>query len=147
MTATAHAIIGASIAAAIKDPAIGLPLAAASHPLVDMIPHWDFGLGWRKKTKLKLFVQSSVDLLLGLVVSFAIFGGSTNHTYLLSAIFVSEIWDIMQAPYWLFNWKFPPFSTFYNIQHVLNSKASLPWGILTQALTIGGVVFALRFAH
>jgi membrane-bound metal-dependent hydrolase YbcI (DUF457 family) len=51
MTATAHALIGGAIAASIPNPALGLPLAAISHPLVDMIPHWDFGLGWRKKKK------------------------------------------------------------------------------------------------
>lgn len=144
MTATAHAIIGGAIAASIPDPAIGLPLAALSHPLADMIPHWDFGWGWRKKTKVKLFLQSSADLLIGTTLAFALFSSSTNNLYLLMAIFLSEVWDLMQAPYWLLNWKFPPFSTFYNIQHAINGKAKLPWGIFTQAATVAGVTIILR---
>ncbi len=147
MTATAHALIGGAIAASIPDPSIGLPLAALSHPIADMIPHWDFGLGWKKKTKLLLFAQSIFDLAFGIVVTFLIFGRSVDTTYLISAIFLSEVWDILQMPYLLFNWKFFPFSTFYNFGHDTNGRAKLPWGILTQAATVGGLVFALRFVH
>lgn len=147
VTATAHALIGGAIAASISNPAIGLPLAAISHPIVDMIPHWDFGWGWKKKTKLKLFVQSSFDLIFGISATFLIFGPLTDNLYLILAIFLSEVWDLLQMPYLLFGWKFFPFSTFYNFGHEINGKARLPWGILTQAATVGGLVFALRFIH
>lgn len=147
MTATAHALVGGAIAASIANPAIGLPLAAASHPLLDMIPHWDFGWGWKKKSKWLLFTQSVFDLAFGVIVTIMIFGRVTDLTYLLFAIFLSEVWDILQMPYLLFGWKFFPFSTFYNFGSDTNGKAKLPWGILTQAVTVGGVVFALRFVH
>lgn len=146
MTATAHALIGGAIAASISNPSIGLPLAALSHPIADMIPHWDFGWGWKKKTKFKLFVQSSFDLIFGILLTFFIFGRNTDPYYLISAIFFSEVWDILQMPYLLWGWKFP-FSTFYKFQHEINGKAKLPWGILTQAVTVYGVVLALRFVH
>ncbi len=147
MTATAHALIGGAIAASISNPAIGLPLAALSHPFADMIPHWDFGLGWRKKKKLQLFLESLLDLTFGLVVTYLFFGKGVDLTYLFTAVFLSLVWDFMQMPYLLFNWKFPPFSTFYKFQHEINRAASLPWGILTQAATVYGVVLALRFVH
>lgn len=147
MTATAHALIGASIAASVPNPALGITLAAISHPIVDIIPHWDFGWGWKKKSKVTLFFQSSADLIFGVVLSFILFGGTTNHLYLFAAILMSESWDILQAPYWLFNWKFAPFSYFYNIQHEINGKAKLPWGILTQAATVSGLVLVLRFVQ
>ena len=54
MTATAHVLIGGAIAASVPDPALGITLAALSHPILDMIPHWDFGFGWRKKSKVLL---------------------------------------------------------------------------------------------
>lgn len=146
VTATAHALIGGAIAASIPNPAIGLPLAALSHPIADMIPHWDFGLGWKKKTKLLLFIQASFDLLFGIALTFLLFK-DVDKTYLISAIFLSEVWDILQMPYLLFNWKFFPFSAFYNFGHDTNGRAKLPWGILTQAATVGGLVFALRFVH
>lgn len=147
MTATAHALIGGAIAASISNPAIGLPLTAISHPLVDMIPHWDFGWGWKKKTKLKLFIQASLDLSFGIAITFFLFGKSVDSLYLASAIFMSEVWDILQVPYWLLDWKFAPFSSFYNLGHDIQGKAKLPWGILTQAATIGGLVLVLRTVH
>ena len=144
MTATAHALIGGAIAASVPDPGLGLSLSFASHPLLDMIPHWDFGLGWRKKNKALLFFQASFDLIFGVVIAFLLFGKSTNNLYLLISILVSESWDFMQAPYWLFGWKFFPFSTFYEFGHQTNGKAKLPWGILTQAISVTGFVLALR---
>lgn len=142
MTATTHALIGGIIAASLPNhPEIALPLIAASHPFLDMVPHWDFGLGWRGKSKIKLFIQSSLDLLFGIVLTFAIFGKSVDNMYLLWAIFLSEIWDIMFIPYLLLNWKFFPFSFFYNFGHKTNTSMKLPWGIMTQVLAIIG--FAL----
>ncbi|MBI2019085.1 hypothetical protein HYS95_00260 [Candidatus Daviesbacteria bacterium] len=147
MTATAHAIIGGAIAASISNPAIGIPLAAASHPLVDMIPHWDFGLGWKSKKKAVLLIQSAADLALGVVITYALFGKTTDTLYLFMAIFISESWDILQMPYLLFNWKFFPFSTFYRFGHHTNGRAKMPWGIVTQAATVGSIIGVLRFVH
>ena len=147
MTATAHALIGGAIAASIPNPAISLPLIALSHPIADMIPHWDFGFNWRQKPKMTLFAQCCADLGVGLILSYLLFGRNLDFWYFLFAVTLSEAWDIIQVPYWFFDWKFPPFSTFYNVSHQINSKAQLPWGVLTQAATVGGLVFALRFIH
>ena len=148
MTATAHALVGGAIAASLpENPALGITLAALSHPLLDIIPHWDFGQGWRKKSKALLLFQGVADLSLGIILAFIFFGKSTNNLYLILAIFMAESWDFLQTPYWLLNWNFPPFSTFYNFGHNINEKMRLPWGILTQAVTVGTVVFALRFIH
>lgn len=146
MTATAHALIGGAIAASVSNPSIGLPLAALSHPIADMIPHWDFGWGWKKKSKLKLFIQSSFDLIFGIGLTYLIFGRTTDALYLMSAIFMSEVWDLLQMPYLLWGWKFP-FSIFYKVQHEINGKAKLPWGIVTQAVTVTTLTLALRTLH
>ncbi|MBI3103409.1 hypothetical protein HYZ05_00555 [Candidatus Daviesbacteria bacterium] len=154
MTATAHALVGGAIAASIPNPALGLPLSFISHPILDMIPHWDFGVGWRKKNKVTLLLESILDLALGIGLAYLIFGlpagqagKNINPLYFLSCIFFSEVWDILMMPYLLFGWKIPPFKTAYNWQHKIQSNIKLPWGILTQALTVGGVVLALRFIH
>lgn len=147
MTATAHALIGGTIAASVSNPAIGIPLAAISHPIVDMIPHWDFGLGWKKKNKVLLFLQSFGDLALGIGLTFLIFGGKVDNLYLLWCIFMSLSWDLLQAPYLLLNWKFFPFSTFYEFGHHTNGKAKMPWGIFTQIASVTGLMLILRFVH
>ncbi len=145
MTATAHALVGGAIAASVVNPSLGLPLAAISHPLLDMIPHWDFGWGWKKKGKIMLASQAIFDLVFGVIVTYLIFGKTVDKTYLFSAIFMSESWDILQMPYLLFGWKFP-FEAFYKFGHDTNGKAKLPWGILTQAATVGALL-ALRTLH
>lgn len=149
MTATAHALVGGAIAASTpNNPALGISLAALSHPFLDMVPHWDFGLGWKKKNKMILFFESSADLIFGIVVTFLIFGKFTDNLYLLFSILISESWDFMLMPYLLLGWNFPPFSTFYKVQHALNRRASIFWGILTQAATVAGfLVFALARTH
>lgn len=147
MTATAHALVGGAIAASIQNPAIGLPLAAASHPLLDMIPHWDFGIGWKKKTKVLIFTQSILDLGLGLLLTYLIFGSRVEFLYLASAVFLSEVWDILMMPYLLLKSKRQPFYLFYKVQSELNKNIRLPWGILTQVGTVIGVVLILQNLH
>ncbi len=148
MTATAHALVGGAIAASIQNPAVGLTLAALSHPILDMIPHWDFGWGWRKKNKLLLFAQASFDLILGFVLAYILFGQHMNFWYFFAAVLVSEMWDIAEAPYWFFNWRFPPFSWIYEIQHRIQGKtSSVSMGILTQIGTVASLVLILRIVH
>lgn len=147
MTATAHALIGGAIAQYIPDPTLGITLSAISHPIADMIPHWDFGQGWRQKKKAVLFFECTGDLVLGVLLAFLLFGQTTNHLYLLMSVLISESWDFMQVPYWLFNWKFFPFSTFYNFGHQTNAKAGFTFGILTQVATFAGVVLFLQVLH
>lgn len=145
MTATAHALIGGAIATSVSNPALGITLATLSHPLVDMIPHWDFGTGWRNKNKMTFLVEGVFDLSLGLIASYIIFGQYINLWYFLAVIFSSLFFDLAQIPYWFLNWKFPPFSWFYKIQHELQGKAkNIFTGILTQVATVAGIVLLLR---
>lgn len=147
MTATAHALVGGAIAASISNPALALPLAALSHPILDMIPHWDLGIGWRGKNKITLFFESVLDLVVGIVLAFFLFGKNVDPIYFLTCIFFSEIWDILMMPYLLFKWDFPPFNTAYKWQHNIQANTKLPWGILTQVVSVYAIVLALKFIH
>lgn len=143
MTATAHALVGGAIASAISTPAIGITLSAASHPLLDMIPHWDAGWGWREKSKKKLFVEGTVDLAVGFALSYLIFGRSVPFWYFFTCVFASVVWDLFEIPYWFFKWDFVPFNWIYKFQSAIQGKARLPWGLLTQVVIVGLVVFVL----
>lgn len=144
MTATAHALVGGAIASTIPDPAIGLSLAFISHPLLDLIPHWDFAENWRTKNKVKLFFEASADLGVGVLISYILFGANINFWYFFACILASEIWDLLEAPYWILGWKFPPFSWIFNIQSNMQGKAKLPWGIITQITTVVLIVLILQ---
>lgn len=144
MTATAHALIGGAIAAGIPNQPLGVALAFASHPLADLIPHWDFGWGWREKSKVILFLESATDLGIGIILSYFIFGINTDFRYFLACILAAELLDLIQAPYLILNWKVPPFSWVYHIQHNMQGDAKLPWGIITQISTVIGLVLVLQ---
>lgn len=144
MTATAHALMGGAIASTISNPELGLSLAFISHPLLDLIPHWDFAADWRTKNKVKLFLEASLDLGFGVLLSYLLFGTNINFWYFLGCIFASEVWDMIEAPYWLLGWKFPPISWVYNVQSKMQGKAALPWGVITQILTIALATLVLQ---
>jgi hypothetical protein len=145
MTATAHALVGGALATAFpNNPVLGISLALLSHPLLDMIPHWDEGWGWRKKDKLRLFAECSIDLSAGIIATFVLFGAGVNVWYLLACIGAAILWDVLEAPYLILNWHFPPFNYFYKIQSKMQGKAALPWGIVTQVVTVGLVVLVLN---
>ncbi|MBI2601111.1 hypothetical protein HYW42_04100 [Candidatus Daviesbacteria bacterium] len=145
MTATAHALVGGAIAASMQNPVLGITLSAVSHPLLDLIPHWDFGWGWRQKTKLRLFLEATFDLVFGFLLAYLLFGRNIDFWYFSAAVLASEIWDILEAPYWFFGWKFPPFGLIYKIQSSLQGKTkTMQVGILNQVLTVTGIVLVLR---
>lgn len=63
MTATAHALVGAVIAAKVGNPFLAYPVALGSHFFMDLIPHWDAGTSWEKKKRIKLFLRLLLMLL------------------------------------------------------------------------------------
>ncbi len=144
MTATAHALVGGAIAVSVRDPVLGITLATLSHPLLDMVPHWDFGVGWRNKNRVTFLAEGVFDLGIGLFLSYILFGKGVNPIYFFGAIFASLFLDFAQLPYWFFKWKFPPFSWAYQIQHIFGGRTTLGWGIINQALVVSLVVIFLK---
>lgn len=144
MTATAHALVAGAIAANISNPAAGITLSFISHPLLDLIPHWDAGVGWRQKTKKRLFLEGASDLALGLSLAYIIFGQGVDLWYFLACIFASVVLDLAEIPYWFFKWNFAPFSWIYNFQHSIQGRAKLPWGIVTQVISLWVVLLILQ---
>lgn len=141
MTATAHALIGGAIAASTQNPVLGITASFLSHPLLDLVPHWDFGANWKKKSKIKLFLEASADLLVGIGLTYLIFGSRVDLWYLVAAVFVSEVWDLAEAPYWILGWKIAPFKWIYAVQSKMQNKADLPLGILTQVIVVLGTIW------
>ena len=145
MTATAHAIIGTIIAAEVSNPLIAIPLSFLSHVPLDMVPHWDTGTERRKKSTQRLFIDTAIDLALGFILSYLIIFfifPKTNPSYVFLMIISSQGLDWLTAPYYFFNLHVPPFSWFYKFQKMFNSDLGKPWGIISQALAVGLVLFS-----
>ena len=84
MTLTTHAAIGAAIGSAVGNPIIGFVLGAASHFLVDMIPHGDNQLAdlfriHKKKRKLAI-AYVTIDAVVAMYMVMAIFLVRTDGT-------------------------------------------------------------------
>lgn len=60
-----HAVTGAFLAAAVKEPVVALPLALMSHFALDALPHWDYKVpGGNRKRQLVM----AGDLMLAFLV-------------------------------------------------------------------------------
>lgn len=140
MTATAHALIGAGLAAKIANPALGIPLAILSHFLADLIPHWDAGTNHKQKSLRRLRAEAAVDVLLGFALSFLIFRNFVDPRYLFVMIIAAQLPDWLEAPSWMFGIKLPPFTWMDWLGHKLQARLQLPWGLVTQVVVVGLVL-------
>lgn len=144
MVTTSHALVaGALVATFPNNPALGLSLSFFSHPVMDTIPHWDFCYNWRQKSKIKLFIECSLDLIIGVFLAYLLFGSRVNFQYFLGAMLAVTIWDFLEAPYWFLKKKVIPFTWIYALQSSIHHKTSLPLGIITQVITVTTVIFLL----
>lgn len=142
MTATAHALIGASIAVKVANPLLGIPLAIASHFAADLIPHWDAGTNHKKKSGLRLKVEATLDVLLGFALVLIFFNSQVlaNPIYMFTMVIAAQLPDWIEAPAWAFNINVPPFSWMKTISHKVQTRMQLPWGLVTQIVTVGLLV-------
>ena len=149
MTATTHAIIGTVIAAKIGNPALAIPLALASHYVVDAIPHWDTSYKRREKKKKDFFNQTVLDFGLGLVVSYVLIQvlfPMTNLPYAFFMIIMAQLPDWLVAPYLFLDWNFPPFNWIYKLGKVFDLHLGPPWGVVNQfAIAAAVIIFGRMF--
>lgn len=141
MTATSHAIIGTVIAAKIGDPALAIPIALASHVACDMIPHWDTLTNRENKSRRRLFIDTMVDGLLAVTLSYSVIVflfPSTNLYYALLIMFFAMLLDLLHGPYTFF--KIKGFKWAYDFGKKTNTSLDKPWGVVTQAITILTVI-------
>ncbi|OGD94119.1 hypothetical protein A2697_03885 [Candidatus Curtissbacteria bacterium RIFCSPHIGHO2_01_FULL_41_44] len=145
MTATAHALIGASLALKITNPIIGIPAAILSHFVADLVPHWDTGTNHRKKSVLIWRIQAALDVILGFLLVFLLFRNKVDPAYLYSMVIASQLPDWLKTPSDMFGIKIPPFSWLEDISHKIQSRMQLPWGLVTQIVVVGVIlVLVLR---
>lgn len=143
MVATAHALIGAAIATKAGNPSLGLIYAFFSHFILDLTPHWDEGLGWQKKTKIRLWVEAGIDIIASFALTYFFFHNLLDTNYLFLIIIAAQLPDWLEAPYLFLDWKFPPFSWIRDFQHKVQWRLDLPWGAITQLVV---VLVALYFS-
>lgn len=136
MLDASHAVIGAALAKLVPNPILGLPLAVGLHFAGDLVPHWDLRTRHVVRSKLKTIVFSLGDAGVGYTLGWWLFAGSVPLPYLLTMMFVSQLPDWIEAPYHIFDWNFPPFSSIKKLQSRWHRKLDLPWGLVWQTLIV-----------
>lgn len=140
MTATAHALIGASLAVKIANPILAIPLAILSHFIADLVPHWDAGTNHKQKSLNRLKLEATADVLLGFALVYLIFRNLVDPAYLFVMVIAAQSPDWLEAPSWMFNIKIPPFSWLDWLGHKLQTRMQLPWGLVIQVVIVGLLV-------
>ena len=143
MTLVAHSLIAASIVSKISNPVLGIPLVLVSHFVADKVPHWDV-MTQKGKSKYRISRDTLIDIILGFISAglFFVFKQRIDPVYFFLAIFVSQLPDLLEAPYVIPQLKNPVSTLVYKFQHYVHdiwfdSRLEAPWGIVTQVITVG----------
>lgn len=144
MLETPHVALGIAIATAIPNPLISIPLAFASHFVLDMTPHWNPHLNTELKkyghlTKQTLFI---IGLDLTCAVLLTIFLANGN-MYIYLAAFAAILPDLAEGPHYIFGIRNKYLQIWINFQKSIQASANLFWGILTQVLVLLGSLYIL----
>jgi len=152
MLELAHALTGGVIAYKIDDPLVALPLALASHFVIDMLPHWNPHLAKEKKTlgviSLKTTLLITLDCLiglgLGLFVVFKALPNVTKSVLVLAGCFLAILPDLVEAPFFFLNQKNKVIKKFIKFHGGFQFNLSFWPGILFQAFYIAFLLYLVR---
>ena len=149
MLETPHALVGAAIATKIPDPLIALPLAFASHFVLDMVPHWNPHLNTELKTHGKVS-KTSRNIIIADVVSALAFGTlmatqfATSPTHMVTILlgaFAGVLPDVMEGPYFFLGWKTKFIEKWLAFQKSIQVDTTPFPGLVTQVATIIAAVW------
>lgn len=136
MLALTHALTGAALAKLAPTPESGLLMAVFSHPLLDYLPHWDLRTRHTRQPVKYVVIISLADALIGFFLGWLLFRNSVPFWQLSLTMFAAQLPDWLEAPYTVFHWHFPPFSTVKRFQHLIHHKIKFPEGLYTQLIVI-----------
>ncbi len=156
MTSTAHALVAGAIASRFSSPFEASSLALCSHYIMDSIPHWDFGTNWRERPKYMTGVIAIADTLIGISVSYMVFGRFLPFGLWAITVIASLLPDWLETPWYIFyarSNKHKPTNNaslleritynVYKLPNVFHTKAPLPLGVITQIITVGFFIVLL----
>jgi hypothetical protein len=149
MVALAHALVAGAISTKTTSPTSIILLNLGQHFILDSIPHWDWGTNWRNRPKWLTGIISVSETIFAITVTYLLFQGKANHLLLLLGIIVSLLPDWLETPWYIFFasksktepaknagfWEKLCYKT-YIIENRFHSKAQLPFGLITEVLTV-----------
>jgi len=152
MLETPHVFVGAAIAAAIPNPFIAIPLAFASHFVLETIPHWNphlntetekFGAPTKRSTAITA-VDSTLALASGSFIAYHALPNSGQAILILACCFFAVLPDVLEGPYFFLHMKAAWVKKWIAIHKSIQSDTTFYWGLLTQSLTILAAILWLK---
>jgi len=141
---TPHVIVAAAIAAKVGRPELALPLALASHFILDMIPHWNPHINQEmdktgsvsKKSTIIIAIDSTIALFSGSFIAYQALPNYQLTLTILAACLLGVLPDLAEAPYFFLKMKSKIMGRWIKSHRNIQSEASVFWGILTQIMIV-----------
>ena len=152
MLETPHVFIGAAIAAKIPNPLIAIPLAFASHFILEMVPHWNphlnsetekYGQPTKRSTVITA-IDSTLALASGSFIAYQALPNVGQAILVLVCSFASVLPDVMEGPYFFLKMRANWVKKWIAFQKSIQSDTTPFWGLLTQTLVILAAIFWLK---
>lgn len=144
MLAMTHALAGATIGATLGHPALVIPAAAASHLLLDALPHWNFALV--RRITAKEILRLSPELLGMLAVSGGyLFWFPNRWLSILLGVFFAIAPDLLTEIERIFGYDLS--KRFSALHERIQWELPVLPGLATQLLMVGLLLYlTIRFA-
>lgn len=101
MVLTPHILIGAAIGSQVNNAYLLIPLALASHYLLDIVPHVEYDIktiaaGKINKKFFKEMAKVFFDIVAGIIIVFSLSRGSASLKYVITGAFFGMLPDFIQ---------------------------------------------------
>jgi hypothetical protein len=150
MLETPHVAVGIAIATKIPNPWISIPLAFASHFVLDKIPHWNPHLYTEtqktgkpsKQSTIIAIADISASLILGSAFAYNAIPNTQMAIVILACSFASVLSDVIKYPYYYFHLRQKWLVTWVKFERSMQvDTKTVFWGVLTQLTTIAASLF------
>jgi len=152
MLETPHVFVGAAIALAVPNPFLAVPLAFASHFVLETIPHWNphlntetekYGQPTRKSTVITA-IDSTIALVSGSFIAYRALPDLTQSLTILAACFASVLPDVMEGPYFFLRIRSSFIKKWISLQKSIQSDTGFIPGIISQLIVITSAIFWMK---
>ena len=145
MLETPHVIVGAAIATKVVHPALAIPLALASHFLLDAIPHWNPHLNSEtnklgkptKRTTTIVITDVLVSLGAGFLITFRFLPDVRHAALVIICCFAAVLPDVVEGPYFFLGKRNEIIKKWISMHKAIQSDTSFLLGTATQVFVVG----------
>ncbi len=141
---TPHVIVGAAIATKVANPALALPLAFASHFVLEKVPHWNPHLNTEtekygkptKQTALIVIFDVTLAMIAGFYIASRALPDTARFILIIAASLAAVLPDIIEGPYFFLGIRTKVIKRWILFQKSIQEDTTIVPGIATQIITI-----------